>query len=138
MNPLLRSLARYTRPNFPFPNGLPISNIPRWNSFGGVGSGGMETRACSIVASSGLLNDPDGGFGNPASTGTLELGCRNAWDETKAILSRFGLLEFCTKYLLEDVITCLKLEIVFDGGWICVPLTLDVMSFHSQDQPRCP
>ena len=34
MNPLLRSRAKYTRPNFPFPNGRPISNMPRWNCFG--------------------------------------------------------------------------------------------------------
>ncbi len=29
-NPLPLSLARYTHPNFPLPEGFPISNMPRW------------------------------------------------------------------------------------------------------------
>src|SRR5277367_2057559 len=40
--PVLFSCAKYTLPNFPFPNGLPISNIPKWNSRGGDTATGID------------------------------------------------------------------------------------------------
>lgn len=136
-NPLFRSLAKYTRPNFPFPKGRPISNIPRWNSLGDAGSRGIETCICSILAnSSDPRDDPKRGFGNTDPTGTIELGSRTAWEETNAILRRFDRLEFCTKYMLDDVTACLKLDTDSNGELKWIPLALGMSSFHCQDHSR--
>src|SRR3569833_383725 len=53
MKPLVRSRARYTRPNLPFPSGRPISNMPRWNCLG------IEAISSSTASSSELRDDDD-------------------------------------------------------------------------------
>lgn len=117
-NPLLRSLAKYTRPNFPFPNGRPISNIPRWNDLGGVGFGGIEMSVCSVLAtSSNSLDDTEGGFGS-CLRGAIEPGRCKAWEVSNAVLRRFDRFEVCTSCMLEKVTPCLRLDIVVSSKWI--------------------
>jgi hypothetical protein len=59
-NPVLFSCAKYTLPNFPLPRGLPISNIPKWNSFGGGGGVGIEgTRGPDLREFSNSSESPE-------------------------------------------------------------------------------
>src|SRR2546429_7694612 len=52
INPELRSLTRYTRPNLPLPKGRPISNMPRCHTFGAAGCSYVGYELHSILAES--------------------------------------------------------------------------------------